>query len=145
MMKPHEVRIDTPGADEGKTFILHPMPAAEAELWCVCAMDLLSKTGAITPAENQGAQGLAASMGVTIPTTMSALRALQNPELDGIWKYVRFKPENTGAPEQPLRDDHIEDWRTRLRLRFEFLRYHTGFFSPENRSTSGSHSRTSSS
>ena len=137
MRPPVAVTIES-GPDAGKTFLVHEMPAVEAELWCIRALNALIHEKAVAESEATGAADLARASGPDGVTTIAAAKALTDPQLDGIWKYITFRPPNPQAPEQTLRDDHIQDWRTRMRLRFEFYRFHTGFFSPENPSTSAS-------
>jgi hypothetical protein len=130
-----EVTISSAGRDHGKTFVLTEMPAEEGEYWATRALELIEGSGELHkegPKES-GMAGLAeAASGINVA------RKLQHPDLDGMWKYVQFRPKKNEAPPQPLRSDHIEEWQTRLELRSEFLRLHVGFFSPENPSTSGS-------
>lgn len=127
------VKISTPGRDHGKTFRLTEMPAEEGEYWATRAIELIrgaeSKGGMADLADVADA---AASEGINLA------RRLQNPDLDGMWKYVQFQPEDKDAPAQKLREDHIEEWQTRISLRVEFFKLHTGFFSQENPSISES-------
>lgn len=133
-----EITISNPGRDQGKTFILHEMPAMEGEVWATQAIELIRQARGESAEEGQeGMQALAAKKAKGVSPAVA--RALQDPSLDGIWKYVEFKPKNAEAPAQKLREDHIEEWRTRLSLRVAFLNFHTDFFSPENPSTSESH------
>lgn len=130
-----DVTISSAGRDEGKTFVLTEMPAEEGEYWATRAVELLEKAGALQEKPvNDGMAGLAEVAG----TAINVARHLQDSSLDGMWKYVRFRPKNHKAPAQDLRADHIEEWQTRLQLRAAFFRLHVGFFSPENPSTSAS-------
>lgn len=124
-----EVTITAPGRDHGKKFVLTEMPAEEGEYWATRALELIEKSGELNakPA-GDGMAGLAEAAGAGI----NAARHLQDASLNGMWKYVQFKPENPKAPTQDLREDHIEEWQTRLELRAAFFKLHVGFFSPEN-------------
>lgn len=138
-----DVTISAPGRDQGKTFILTEMPPYEGEIWATQAIELIRQARNEPPSEAEGMQALAASKAKGV--TPQVARALQDPSLDGMWKYVAFQPKDSDAPPQKLRDDHIEEWRTRLALRVAFLNFHTDFFSPENPSISESPSPLSSS
>jgi hypothetical protein len=133
------ITISEPGRDEGKTFILTEMPAEQAEVWAMTALDLLRQVGFIGTEGNGGMAELAKAR----PLTLEAARALQNASLDEMWQYVQFQPKKEGAPPQKLfrgDDCQIQEWRTRLALRVAFLALHTDFFSPENPSALGHHS-----
>lgn len=127
------VTISTTGRDHGKTFRLTEMPAEEGEYWATRALELIQGES-----ETNGG-GMAELADVAARRAgINLARRLQNPDLDGMWKYVQFQPENKDAPPQKLREDHIEEWQTRLDLRVAFFKLHVGFFSPENPSISGS-------
>lgn len=122
-----EVTITTPGRDHGKKFVLTEMPAEEGEYWATRALELLEKSGELkTKADGMAGLAEAAGAGINIA------RHLQDPSLNGIWKYVQFKPDTPKAPLQDFREDHTEEWQTRLELRAAFFKLHVGFFSPEN-------------
>lgn len=139
MRRTKEVTITEDGRDKGKTFVLTELPAEEGEVWAMRAMELLERAGHAVTEEHKahGMQGLALTM--RAPLTIANARALQDPSLDGMWKCVKFQPANRDAPPQKLFADEacqIEEWTTRLRLRMEFFRHVTGFFSHEKASTS---------
>ncbi len=142
MRQTKEVTIKAEGRDHGKTFILTEMPAYEGELWATRALELLEQSGQFK-AQGSGAAGLAGA--VAARDGIQIARLLQDSSLDGMWKHVQFQPSNRDVPPQPLREDHIEEWRTLLDLRVAYFRLLTGFFSPENPSISGQHSPPSSS
>lgn len=163
MRHTREVVITEPGRDLGKMFILTEMPAHEGELWASRALELLDQAFAIVRAKdpsivstaiaaaaaaeeteadsadvpNKGMAGLAVK---SRPFTLPTARALQDPSLDNMWDYVRFQPKDRSAATQPIFRDpeacQIQEWRTRLKLRMEFLDLHTGFFSPADPSAS---------
>jgi len=140
MRRTKEVTITEEGRDKGKTFLLTEMPAEEGELWATLAMDLLQRAGFIISKETKeaGMSGLAVT---AQPFTFATGRALQDPALDTMWRYVQYQPKKADAPPQKLfegDDCQIEEWTTRLKLRVEFVQLHTGFFSRGARSTSGS-------
>lgn len=123
------ITISAAGRDKGKTFRLTEMPAEEGEYWATRALELIQgevKGGGMAELADAAASGI------------NIARRLQNPDLDGMWKYVQFQPENKEAPAQKLREDHIEEWQTRLDLRAAFFKLHVGFFSPESPSISAS-------
>jgi hypothetical protein len=135
-----EITIKTQGRDHGKTFLLTEMPAEEGEFWATRALELLEKSGELKEkAAGMAALAEAAGAGINVA------RHLQDPSLNGMWQYVQFKPANHKAPAQALREDHIEEWQTRIELRVAFFHLHTGFFSSESPSGSVSTSTPSSS
>lgn len=135
------VTITTPGRDHGKVFLLTEMPPEEGEYWATRALELLEKSGEL-PAKadgtDQSATGAMAALAGAAALGINMARHLQDPSLNGMWQYVQFQPKNAKAPPQDLRDDHIEEWVTRLELRAAFFKLHVGFFSVENHSTSAS-------
>lgn len=141
-----EVTIKTPGRDHGKTFLLTEMPAEEGEFWATRALELIEKSNELQPSEEKSSGGMAGLAEATAKRAgINIARHLQDESLNGIWKYVQFQPKDKDAPAQKLREDHIEEWQTRLDLRVAFFRLHVGFFSPENPSTSAPASTPSSS
>jgi len=141
-----EVTIKTQGRDHGKTFVLTEMPAEEGEYWATRALELIEKSSDLQPSAEPQTGGMAALAEATAKRAgINIARHLQDESLNGMWKYVQFQPKDKDAPAQKLRDDHIEEWQTRLDLRVAFFRLHVGFFSPENRSTSAPSSTPSSS
>ena len=163
MRHTREVVISEVGRDEGKIFILTEMPAEEGELWASRALELLDQAFSLVRARdpsivasavaeaaaadkneadsdapvNKGMAGLAIK---SRPFTLPTARALQDPSLDNLWDYIKFQPKDRSAPPQTIFRDpeacQIQEWRTRLKLRMEFLDLHTGFFSPANPSAS---------
>lgn len=138
-----EVIIKSQGRDHGKTFVLTEMPAEEGEYWATRALELIQSSDDLQSQISGGMAALADA--VAARAGINITRHLQDASLNGMWKYVKFQPKNKEAPLQDLREDHIEEWTTRLDLRAAFFRLHVGFFSPENPSISGSTSGASSS
>jgi hypothetical protein len=133
-----EVTITEPGRDQGKIFVLTELPSEPGEIWATRALELLETAGFVAASEQKqnGMAGLAAAMPAF---SFKVARALQDPTLDEMWQHVRFQPSDPRAPPQDLfKGDacQIQEWTTRLRLRFEYFRLHTGFFSREKASTS---------
>lgn len=146
MRRTKEVTIKAQGRDHGKTFLLTEMPAEEGEFWATRALELLENSGELEKKAEKSDGGMAALANAAASRAgINIARRLQDPSLDGMWKYVQFQPKNKEAPPQALREDHIEEWETRLDLRVAFFRLHVGFFSPENPSISESASAPSSS
>lgn len=139
MRRTKEVEITAEGRDKGKVFVLTEMPAEEGEIWATRALERLAKIdvpvasaqAAASPASEgdgpQGMQALAVASSRRVFTAEMA-RALQTPELDNMWAHVRFQPKDLNIKPRALLPDDIEEWRTRLRLRVEFLGLHTDFF-----------------
>jgi hypothetical protein len=135
MRRTKDVTIKAQGRDHGKTFLLTEMPAEEGEFWATRALELLETELDKKSEKSEGGMAALANAAAS-RAGINIARRLQDPSLDGMWKYVQFQPKDKEAPAQKLRDDHIEEWETRLDLRVAFFRLHVGFFSPENPSIS---------
>ena len=141
MPRVKEITIEQPGRDRGKTFVLEEMPPVEGELWAMVALSNLERARGEKPAEDvpaEPARSLAAENAKQRPVTPTIMRALQDPQLEGMWAYVKFRPKNDDAPLQKLLPHHIEEWRTRGLLRVAYLNFLTDFFTDGDPSTSGS-------
>ena len=140
--KVETIIVSDEGRDKGKTFIITEMPALDGERWATTALSLLSNSGLNLPrgAENSGMAGLAASPLGGLP----ALKALQDPSLDAWWECVKYQhaPNQMSQKIFPGSACQIEEIPTVNLLRMKVLEMHTGFFSPENPSITGSRSET---
>lgn len=135
------ITIEDEGRDKGKTFIVTEMPAIAGERWAAQLLKLVIAAGATLPdgAEQAGMEGLAAITNMGLPL----LTAMLDPALDVWWSFVAYQ-HAPNLPVQPINQGdtcQIEEMATVTRLRVEFLKLHTGFFSPEKASTTGSPSR----
>lgn len=117
------ITIDAPGRDQGKRYVITEMPASRAEWWAIRALGAMARSGVDVPPEALDS----GMMGVTA-VGLRALLASPDPELkpllDEMFECVQRK-EDLG--ERALVEDDIEEAGTRLRLRDEVLKLHTGF------------------
>jgi hypothetical protein len=106
--KEASITIETPGRDQGKTFVLTEMPASKAEAWGARLMLALSRAGVEVPPGffEMGMAGVA------------------KPLLDEMMACVRIKV-NAGV--RDLIEEDIEEVKTRLRLRDEVINLHLNF------------------
>lgn len=117
------------GRDDGKTFLIDEMPAAQAEKWALRMFIALKGTSAAVP-DDVARFGM---VGVAIRGLNAFLAADVRfmdiePLLDDMLACVRIvrdprHPEVATA----LMSDDIEEVQTRVWLRGEVLRVHTGF------------------
>jgi hypothetical protein len=148
MRKREVYTVEAPGRDQGKSFLLTEMSARDAEDWGA-AMFMLAVNHGVTPedgsmpGEGQGGMGdlmrLDLSMLRKIPfeaarplwdQMMRCVRFVPDPKAmevvpDGIDPYPKSRPINED-PNYPDGDD-IEEVGTRLMLRDEVFKLHTGF------------------
>lgn len=126
--------------DTGKVFILTELPATLAEKWAARAVNALLASGIEIPdsVARQGMRGLAAS-GMTNLQSFSGMPwDLAEPLLDEMMKCISIIPDpNRPAVCRPLIEDDIEEVKTRLKLRGEWLKLHFGFSFTAKSSTSG--------
>lgn len=113
--------------DNGKTFLITEMPAAQAEAWAMRAILALMAGDVELPEgiEKEGMAGLA-KLGI------KALAGLQweaaKPLLSEMFECIQFMPDKT-KPDllNPAVDLVIEEVMTRVKLRGEVWALHTGF------------------
>jgi len=129
----HTIAIDTDGRDQGKVFVLHEMPATQAEKWAAKAFLALAASGVDVP-ENIMSAGLLgwAHLGIKALSGMSFADA--EPLLDEMFGCVAIipdpqKPQITRGCNglAPLVESDIEEVSTRVRLRMELFKLHLGF------------------
>lgn len=122
--------------DAGKHFIITEMPAAQAEKWALRAFLALKGTAGEVPPEvmSMGMVAVAwrglntflaadvdpAKIGAVLDEMMTCVKIIRDP---------RAVDKNTGGvvATEIVSDDDIEEVQTRLWLRSEVLRVHTGF------------------
>ena len=128
MRKTLQVDLDsTFERDAGKTFLITEMSSFDAERWALRAFLALAKAGVDVPENirDMGLQGLAL-------LGMKAIGGMQYDDaaalLDAMWKCIIILPDKTNHNvRRPLIDDDVEEVRTRLHLRAEVFKLHTGF------------------
>jgi hypothetical protein len=132
------VIIDKAGRDQGKTFLLEEMPAAQAERWAMRAFLALARSGVDIP-EDIASAGLAgiATLGIKALGGLSFGDA--EPLLNEMMGCVRLIPDPSRPGvmlSYPQFEGQIEEPVTFLTLRMEVFKLHTDFFSIAGRLTS---------
>lgn len=133
--KTQTVTITAEGRDKGKMFVLHEMPATQAEKWAARALLALGASGVEIP-DGIGGQGLAGVAAIGIRAFAGLPWHLAEPLLDEMFRCVAFVPNpaqpgivrgtSPGAV-GPMVEDDIEEVATRVRLREEVISLHLGF------------------
>ncbi len=135
------VTIDAEGRDRGKVFKLTEMPASRVEDWAARAFLAMARSGVDVPINvtASGLQGLAA-MG---PSAFQGMTyADLKPLLEEMFECVQIQPDARNPQViRGLVDDDIEEIATRLHLRMEVWKLHTGFSQPAGQSISDPASR----
>ena len=133
------------GRDQGKTYLLHEMPARQSEWWGLRFLTALCNSNVDMPQELIGA-GLAgiAALGVRF-----VLGTLGKPEMKTLHdemfeSCISFIPDPSRPHEKafmrgkdgqvPMIDDDVEEQQTLRLLREELLKMHLDFFPPAVRS-----------
>lgn len=119
--------VEDEGRDSGKVFTLTELPASRAESWAMRAILALMAGGVNLPDgfENLGMAGMA-EIGIK---SLSGLKwEVAEPLLDEMWQCVRIIPD----PSKPhvirnLIEEDIEEVSTRIKIRAEVWKLHTGF------------------
>lgn len=121
---------DDTNRDVGKHFLITEMPAAKAEKWAMRALLLLAGSGERIPTNVQGL----GMVGVAILGINVFLQGTIRPEdldplMDEMFTCVQFirDPKHPEVVTSIVSDDDVEEVKTRLWLRSEVLRLHTGF------------------
>lgn len=129
------VKIDAPGRDFGKTFVITELSAFAAEEWAGRALFAMLNAGVEIP-DNISRAGLAgvAALGIGALTKISFDAA--KPLLDEMLGCVQIQPSPKVT--RALIDDDIEEVATLLTLRKEVLNLHMDFFTAADLSTSES-------
>lgn len=125
------------GRDQGKVFVLTEMPASKAESWAMRALLALMSGGVEVP---DGVENM--SMATMAEVGIRALSGLTwdvaEPLLAEMFECVQMMPD----PSKPhiiraLIEQDIEEVATRLKLRAEVWKLHTGFLKAVAPSISG--------
>ena len=115
------------GRDRGKVFVITELPASKAESWAMRALLALMANGTDLPEgfERSGMAGMA-EVGIK---ALSGLRwEVAEPLLAEMWQCVQIMPD----PVKPhivrmLIEEDIEEILTRVKIRAEVWKLHTGF------------------
>lgn len=115
------------GRDFGKVFVLTEMPASRAESWAMKVILALIDGGVELPAgfEKMGMAGMA-EVGIR---ALSGLKwEVAEPLLDEMWSCVQIMPDSS-KPHivRNLIEEDIEEIMTRIKIRAEIWKLHTGF------------------
>jgi len=126
MRKTRELVIDAEGRDKGKTFILTEMAAEQAELWAARAFNGAARANVEIPESIKGAGivgvfviGLKMFLSCDFPTVQELMKEMMD--------CVQYRPEPEKPFTRPLASGDIDEVATRLFLREEVIRLHTGF------------------
>ena len=129
-------KVQDDGRDKGKIFVITELPASHAESWALRAILALIEGGVDVPEgfEHMGMAGMA-QLGIK---ALAGLKwEVAEPLLKEMWNCVQIMPD----PSKPhvlrnLIEEDIEDVMTRVKLRTEVWKLHTGFLQAADPSTS---------
>ncbi|KWO55873.1 hypothetical protein [Burkholderia territorii] len=127
MRKTLTYTVTANGRDKGKVFQLTEMPADAAEKWAIRALLAIGRAGVDLPPGIEN-EGIAAIARVGFGALMRIDFADAEPLLDEMMACVQIQP-NPADPRivRALIADDIEEVSTRVTLRREVFRLHTGF------------------
>lgn len=125
------VKIADEGRDKGKTFLIEEMSAFAAERWAMRAFMAMARNGIELPEgiERSGLPAIA-KMGIEMFCKIPFDDAEQL--MAEMFDCVSIMP-NPKSPDviRPLIDDDIEEVKTRIQLRWEVFKLHTGFLTAD--------------
>ncbi len=123
MRKVIDYTVTDEGRDLGKVFQLTEMPAAQAERWALRAFQALARAGVDIGDVMGGSMETLARAGFQAFAFLPFHEA--DPLLSEMFACVKAKPNANAV--RDLVDDDIEEIGTRMKLRAEVLKLHTGF------------------
>lgn len=113
--------------DRGKVFLLTEMPSSKAEAWAMRALVALMGSGVDVPEgfQNLGMAGMA-ELGLK---ALSGLKwEIVEPLLSEMWDCVQIIPDPKRQNiVRALIEEDVEELTTRVKLRAEVWKLHTGF------------------
>jgi flagellar motor component MotA len=125
------------GRDSGKVFVLTEMPASKAESWAMRALLALMASGVEVP-EGFDRMGMAAMAEIGIRALSGLKWETAEPLLAEMWDCVQIMPDPTKPHVvRRLIEEDIEEIATRVKLRAEVWKLHTGFLKAVAPSISG--------
>lgn len=129
--------VQDQGRDNGKVFVLTELPASKAESWAMRAILALMAGGVELP-EGFDRLGMAGMAEVGIKALSGLKWEVAEPLLAEMWQCVQIMPD----PSKPhvvrnLIEEDIEEIATRIKLRAEVWKLHTGFLKAVAPSISG--------
>jgi flagellar motor component MotA len=125
------------GRDKGKIFVLTEMPASRAESWAMRALLALMAGGVEMP-EGFERMGMAAMAEVGIKALAGLKWEVAEPLLEEMWTCIKIMPD-ASKPHlvRNLLEEDVEEITTRVKLRAEVWKLHTGFLKAVANSISG--------
>ena len=125
------------GRDQGKVFVLTEMPASRAESWAMRALLALMAGGVEVP-EGFERMGMAAMAEIGIKALAGLKWEVAEPLLAEMWSCVQIMPDSS-KPHivRNLIEEDIEEIATRIKIRAEVWKLHTGFLKAVAPSISG--------
>lgn len=125
------------GRDQGKVFVITEMPASKAESWAMRALLALMAGGVEVP-DGFERMGMAGMAEVGLKAIAGLKWEVAEPLLAEMWECVQIMPDS-GKPHvtRALIEQDIEEVATRLKLRMEVWKLHTGFLKAVAPSISG--------
>ena len=115
------------GRDQGKVFVLTEMPASRAESWAMRALLALMAGGVEVP-PGFDRMGMAAMAEMGIKALVGLKWEVAEPLLAEMWSCVQIMPDSS-KPHivRNLIEEDIEEIATRIKIRAEVWKLHTGF------------------
>ena len=125
------------GRDNGKVFVITEMPASRAESWAMRALLALMAGGVEVP-EGFERMGMAAMAEIGIKALAGLKWEVAEPLLAEMWSCVQIMPDPSKTHlVRNLIEEDIEEITTRVKLRAEVWKLHTGFLKAVVHSISG--------
>lgn len=115
------------GRDQGKIFVLTEMAASRAEAWAMRAILALMAGGVNLP-EGFERLGMAGMAEVGIKALAGLQWEVAKPLLDEMFACIKIQPDKSNPNlSRDLLEQDIEEIPTRVKLRAEVWKLHTGF------------------
>lgn len=125
------------GRDKGKVFVLTEMPASRAESWAMRSLLALMAGGVDVP-EGFERMGMAAMAEIGIKALAGLKWEVAEPLLAEMWSCVQIMPDPSKQHIiRNLIEEDTEEIATRIKLRAEVWKLHTGFLKAVAHSISG--------
>jgi len=129
--------IQDEGRDKDKVFVLTELPASKAESWAMRAILALMAGGVELP-EGFDRMGMAGMAEVGIKALSGLKWEVAEPLLAEMWQCVQIMPDPSKTHIiRNLIEEDIEEIATRVKLRAEVWKLHTGFLKAVAPSISG--------
>lgn len=122
-------KVEAEGRDQGKTFIITEMPATAGEWWGIRALMALSR-GSNDLGFDPATAGLYELAVLGLRGLPYAVPSEIQPLLDEMMACVTIQPDASRDVTRSLIEDDIEEIKTRLDIREEWLKLHMGFLAP---------------